>query len=284
MLANPNDDASVLRIANVPARGISDATLERVITASHERKSSVFATMRHTDVQEMFPERARESLQAFIAFVDAARHRLETAPVGQPLGPWAEHVLHETGYWDHLRKSERNLEVAENRIRNLKEMIVSLDSPDLSPAMPAGERLCEALANVTLDTSRSSDEDEGGDEVTLITMHSCKGLEFPHVFIVGLEEGLLPHSRSKEEGTLDEERRLFYVAITRAMRTLTITYCLGRKRYTQVLPSHPSAFLREVPPELVVHETPGARRPVAAGAGKSLFASMREAVDRKPSP
>ena len=84
-------------------------------------------------------------------------------------------------------------------------------------------------------------------------MHSCKGLEFPHVFIVGLEDGLLPHSRSKAEGTLDEERRLFYVAVTRAMQTLTISHCASRKKYGQLLPCHPSPFLKELPEELVEH-------------------------------
>ncbi len=78
-------------------------------------------------------------------------------------------------------------------------------------------------------------------------MHSCKGLEFPHVYIVGMEDGLLPHSRSKVEGTLDEERRLFYVAITRAMQTLNISHCAGRKKYGQVMPCHPSPFLKELP-------------------------------------
>lgn len=119
--------------------------------------------------------------------------------------------------------------------------------------------------------------------MTLITTHSCKGLEFPHVFLVGVEEGLLPHTRAKEEGTLDEERRLFTWR-SRAMRTLILTYCAGRKKYGQLLPSHPSMFLRELPPELVDHENSAARKPVAAGSGKSLFASMRDAVARTASP
>ena len=92
-------------------------------------------------------------------------------------------------------------------------------------------------------------------------MHSCKGLEFPNVYVVGLEEGLLPHSRSKVEGTLDEERRLFYVAITRAMQTLTISHCGGRKKYGQLLPCHPSQFLKELPPELIEHADEKAKTP-----------------------
>jgi superfamily I DNA/RNA helicase len=103
------------------------------------------------------------------------------------------------------------------------------------------------LEEITLDTEREEEEENAGNAVTLITMHSCKGLEFPHVSIVGLEEGLLPHSRSKTEGTLDEERRLFYVAITRAMQTLTISYCTGRKKYGQIVRLIPPRFSRTSP-------------------------------------
>jgi DNA helicase-2/ATP-dependent DNA helicase PcrA len=109
-------------------------------------------------------------------------------------------------------------------------------------------------------------------------MHSCKGLEFPHVYIVGLEEGLLPHSRSKVEGTLDEERRLFYVAITRAMQSLTISHCNGRKKYGQITPCYPSPFLMELPSELVEHADEKARQPVAVDTGRNLFAAMRAAL------
>jgi superfamily I DNA/RNA helicase len=115
--------------------------------------------------------------------------------------------------------------------------------------------------------------------VTLITMHSCKGLEFPHVHITGLEDGLLPHSRSKLEGTLDEERRLFYVGLTRAMQTLTLSYCTGRKRYGQVMPCHPSPFLAELPPELVELADETARQPVTPATGRDYFAAMRSALD-----
>lgn len=109
-------------------------------------------------------------------------------------------------------------------------------------------------------------------------MHSCKGLEFPHVTVVGLEEGLLPHSRSKTEGTLDEERRLFYVAITRAQVTLTLTHCAGRRRYGQMLPSIPSPFLKELPEELVEHADEKSKHPVSVAAGKSLFDGIRAAI------
>jgi superfamily I DNA/RNA helicase len=110
-------------------------------------------------------------------------------------------------------------------------------------------------------------------------MHSCKGLEFPHVHIVGMEDGLLPHSRSKEEGTLDEERRLFYVAITRAMQTLNLSHCAARKKYGQPTPCYPSPFLKDLPPELVEHADEKGKQPVSVDAGKSLFDIVRTAIE-----
>ena len=189
----------------------------------------------------------------------------------------AEKFLAEIGYAEDLRRSEKNAETAENRVQNLKDLIASLDG-DGSAWFPANERLQNFLENVTLDTEREEDK-EAGDAVTLITMHSCKGLEFPHVHVVGLEDGLLPHARSKVEGTLDEERRLFYVAITRAMKTLAISHCAGRKKYGQITPGHPSPFLKELPEELVEHASEKARQPVAVEAGKGLFDAMRGALE-----
>ena len=98
------------------------------------------------------------------------------------------------------------------------------------------------------------------------------------MFIVGLEDGLLPHSRSAAEGTLDEERRLFYVAVTRAMQSLAISHCASRKKYGQLIPCHPSRFLKELPPELVEEVEARDKIPVSQEIGKSLFDAMREAV------
>lgn len=134
------------------------------------------------------------------------------------------------------------------------------------------------LEDIVLDSEREEEEENSGDAVTLITMHSCKGLEFPNVYVVGLEDGLLPHSRSKVEGTLDEERRLFYVAITRAMQTLTLSHCGGRKKYGQLLPCHPSQFLKELPAELVEHADEKSKTPVTTESGKGMFAAMRDAI------
>ena len=288
MFLNPNDDISLLRIANVPARGLSDVTMERLLGASHERSCSVFTAMKNPLVTTTFQTNTRKSIEAFVEFVErtgaaltSSEWRVTSPAPGSSLvtphsslASWAEHFLNETGYLAELKRLEKDPEIAEARVRSLRELIATMDGAGNAPA----ERLENFLENVTLDSDRAEEKENTSDAATLITMHSCKGLEFPHVFIVGLEDGLLPHTRSKVEGTMDEERRLFYVAVTRAMETLTISHCGGRKKYGQLLPCQPSPFLKELPEELVEHSDSKSKTPVAQESSKNLFAAMRSAV------
>ena len=299
---NPHDDVSLLRIANTPARGLSDVTMERLLGASHERKESVFATMKNPAVTTTFQTRTREAIETFVELIERNQSELNyrshhvwlpDAPAPTPtaeelaaplrhqkphsLSAWTEAFLNETGYIADLRRTEKDTEAGDNRVRNLKDFIATMDQAG-EPTDSLHDQLQEFLENVTLDSDREDEEDKAGDAVTLITMHSCKGLEFPHVYVVGLEDGLLPHSRSKVEGTLDEERRLFYVAVTRAMLSLTISHCAGRKKYGQVMPCHPSQFLKELPAELIETDDGKSKKPVEQTTGKSLFAAMREAT------
>lgn len=276
VMLNPHDDVSLLRIANVPARGLSDVTMHRLLAASQERKGSVFAAMKNPVVQASFLARTRASIEQFVAWLDlTARHLHASRPrEANPLGAWADAFLDQIGYYAELRRSEKTPEAGENRLRNLKELVAALDR-DAGPGGTPAERLERFLEEVTLDSEREEEDEPKGDAVTLITMHSCKGLEYPHVFIVGLEEGLLPHARSKVEGTLDEERRLFYVAITRAQLSLKLSHCAARRKYGQLAPCHPSSFLRELPEELVERAEDRLREPVSVEAGKDWFAAMR---------
>jgi len=173
--------------------------------------------------------------------------------------------------------NKKDAEVAENRIENVKALLADLNEAG-KPPMPALEKIEAFLDDLTLDSERAEEKERTGDAVTLITMHSCKGLEYPHVYVVGLEDGLLPHTRSKVEGTIDEERRLFYVAITRAMKTLTISHCETRKKFGAAVPCHPSPFLKELPEELVEHGDVKAKQPVAVDSGRNMFASLRAAI------
>jgi superfamily I DNA/RNA helicase len=279
---NPNDDVSLLRIANVPARGLSDVTMERLLAASHERKCSVFAAMKNPAVATTFQSNTRQSIERFVEFVERTRSFLHGAE-GDPMPAagsinlviWANRFLDETGYFNELRRVEKTPEAAEARIRNIQELLPYLDEAD---GGSGSERLGNFLEEITLDAEREEEDAGPDDAVTLITMHSCKGLEFPNVYIVGLEEGLLPHSRSTDGNTLDEERRLFYVAITRAMQTLTISRISTRKRYGETLLCHPSRFLKELPEELVEYAAEKGKQAVTSDSGKSYFETMRSAL------
>jgi superfamily I DNA/RNA helicase len=273
---NPNDEISLLRIANVPTRGLTDTTMERLLAASQERKCSVYAVMTNPVVQSSFMPRIRQAIESFVALLGQWRQPLTVTP-DLDLTKWADDFLTEIGYYDELRKGEKDQEAADNRVQNVKTMLKDLDEAG-KRSKPALERIEAFLDDLTLDSERAEEKERTGDAVTLITMHSCKGLEYPHVYIVGLEDGLLPHTRSKLEGTIDEERRLFYVAITRAMNSLTISHCETRKKYGDAIACHPSPFLRELPPDLVQDGDEKAKQPVEVNTGKSLFASMREAA------
>jgi len=283
---NPHDDVSLLRIANVPARGLSDSTMERLVHASHDRNCSVYAVMQNPTVTISFPGKTRECIERFVAFIERARGALalsEAPTLGSAssLQAWADRFLDDLGYYAELRRSEKNPEAAESRIRNLQDLVTTLDrqSEDGTEGPHSLlDRLQTFLEQITLDSEREAEDDGPGDAVTLITVHSCKGLEFPHVSIAGVEDGLLPHTRSKVEGTLDEERRLFYVAVTRAMHSLTISHCAARRKYGSLTPCHPSPFLSELPPELVEHADEQVKKPVSVEAGKNIFSVMRDTV------
>lgn len=225
---NPHDDVNLLRIANVPPRGLSDATMQRFLASSIENKGSVYSAMKAGDALLPLTSKARESAASFARWIEATQSRLRSE-AGGSLRAWAERFIAEIEYTQELRRSEKDPESAENRIRNLQDLLGTLeDAPASGPQR--FEQLQSFLEDLTLDREHEEDEIEG-QAVTLITMHSCKGLEFPHVYVVGLEDGLLPHTRSVSGATLEEERRLFYVAITRAMQSLTLSYCLGRRKY-----------------------------------------------------
>jgi len=287
---NPHDDVSLLRIANVPARGLSDATMEKLLAASHQRKCSVFDALKNPAVTATLASHARHCIESFVAWIERTRRALLTAhdspppngskngsssQTGPALQQWATQFLNEAGYFAELQRWDKDPEVAAVRLRGLQDLILTLDQ---SPGDSPQEKLHHFLAEMTLDLAPGEEDDPPGEAVTLITMHSCKGLEFPHVFIVGMEDGLLPHARAKTEGTLDEERRLFYVAVTRAMQTLTISHCARRRKYGQWLPGHPSPFLKELPEELIERAEEQSSAPVAPESGRQLFAVMRQAI------
>ena len=281
LFLNPDDDTGLLRIANVPARGLSNATMQKLLGLSQERGCTVFAAMRDETAHGQFQRRTVDSILDFVELVESVNERLNRPIAVQPANPlkvWCTAWLDEVGLFREIRRMEKDEETAENRVRNIVDLLDSMD-PGFVPAdRPVPERLHRFLEHISLDRERDED-DETGDAVTLITVHSCKGLEFPHVYIAGVEDGLIPHSRSKAEGTLDEERRLFYVAITRAQMTLTMSHCENRRKFGDLIPCHPSPFLKEIPEELVVHGNEVGSEPVSDEAGRDFFASLKASLE-----
>jgi superfamily I DNA/RNA helicase len=279
LFLNPDDDTGLLRIANVPARGLSNVTMEKLLGMSQERGCSVFGVMCDKSALGQFQRRTVDSIRDFVELVRSVNERLNRPAVVHPADPlkaWCTGWLDEVELFREIRRMEKDEETAENRVRNIVDLLDSMD-PDFVPAdRPMADRLHRFLEHISLDRERD-DDDEAGDAVTLITVHSCKGLEFLHVFIAGVEDGLIPHSRSKVEGTIDEERRLFYVAITRAQKTLTMSHCENRRKFGELIPCQPSPFLEEIPKELIVlgNET----EPVSEEEGLDFFASLKASLE-----
>ncbi len=277
VLVNPGDDANLLRIINTPARGISAATLERALQYSVQQKSSLWDALQAPALRADFSSRTISSIEAFVELIDDYETKLL-----QPLSDEAgivKKLIDEVGYPAELRRSCKSAEEAEARAGNIQDML--RDLTHFTGRSTKGLR--GFLDEVVLDREREEekqDDIEKKSGVTLITMHAAKGLEFDHVYLVGLEEGILPHDRSKTEGTIDEERRLLYVGITRARQTLTLSYCRDRMKFGSASACQPSSFIKELAPEWLerIDLQKLLNTPVAEDTGKSRFAQMRAAV------
>jgi DNA helicase-2/ATP-dependent DNA helicase PcrA len=271
-LVNPQDDISLLRIVNTPSRGIGPSTIELAIQESNRTRQSIYETMVSEAFLNLLTQRTREAIRKFTELIDD----YETKFV-QPLTNFAqtvEELLKQIDYFHDLRRGCKTPEESLNREENVREVIRAVSEFQARST----EGLPGFLAETALDQDRAEKPDKGADGVTLITYHAAKGLEFAQVFLIGLEEGLLPHNRSKLEGSLDEERRLFYVGITRAKRNLTITHCLNRIKYGSVAPCHPSSFLKDLDTRFteVINFHEVTNKPAGEGTARLHFAKMRE--------
>lgn len=251
VLLNPDDDISLLRIINNPARGIGDSIVERALAESVARKCPLRTVLEDTAFRSTLSSRASTALARFLAQIDDFESR-----VLAPLANYAEvieHWLQESGYLDALPRLCKTVEESESRLANILSVIEDVRAHQ----MRSKTGLAGFLDELALDDSKNEeDKKDRGQGVTLITLHAAKGLEFPHVFLIGLEEGILPHERSKLEGSLDEERRLFYVGITRAMRTLTLTRAQWRNRYGDRVHCLPSSFIDQLDGKFLDHVDP----------------------------
>ena len=240
VLDNPYDAVSLMRIANRPRRGIGDTSVARLVTYADGQGISLWEATAHAEEAGL----AAASARAVRGF-RSAMESLMAAATDSSVADLVEAVLDRTGYLEAL-EAERTIE-ARGRIENLEELVGVAREYDASAAEPS---LSGFLQEISLysdqDALRGPDDGEGG-QVTLMTLHTAKGLEFRAVFVIGMEEGVFPHMRSIEENNLEEERRLCYVGMTRAKERLTLTHAMRRNLFGRSEANLPSRFLDELP-------------------------------------
>ncbi len=275
-LINPSDDVALLRIINTPPRGIGATTVELALEHSAKEHKSLFDTLTSPEFAEQVSRKTAGAIRDFGE--DIASRRIHLLTPGANAEQIVSQFLGESGFFEDLRRSCKTPEEQLNRESGAKEVLRAL--ADHQKRSSSG--LQGFLDEMLLDRERDEEKKEEAKGVTLITLHAAKGLEFPHVFLLGAEDGLIPHERSKSEGTVDEERRLFYVGITRAMKSLTITHCLHRTKFGTAMYCRPSPFLQEIEGEGVLVESYEeiVNKPVAAEDISASFASMREMLAR----
>ena len=243
LLYNPEDSLSLTRIINVPKRNIGATTMEHVAAYAEEQGISLFEALSSTD-EIPVTKRAKASLENFAAMIFDILNDIE----GKDVLSLIETVIKQTGYGEMLDKEAEHDPQGESRKENVGEFLsVAKDYMDSNPE----GNLQDFLENVAL-VSDVDDFESSDSKVTLMTLHAAKGLEFPVVFLTGLDEGLFPHSRTLlDPSQVEEERRLAYVGITRAERQLYVTNATTRTMYGRISAYMPSRFLAEIPPQLM---------------------------------
>ena len=275
LVVNPDDDNAFLRIVNLPKRGIGPSTLERLGNFANEKHISMFAAIFEPELNHHLPPAAMSSLYQFGRFI------VETGDHAQR-GEGVEAVkqlIRQINYEDYLYETSTSAKAAEMRMKNISELYRWVTEMLAGDELDEPMTLPEVVNRLTLrDMMERNSEDEGGDQVQLMTLHASKGLEFPYVFMVGVEERILPHQTSIDEENVDEERRLAYVGITRAQRELWFTLCRERRQFGETMRCEPSRFLLELPQDDVVWENrkPQQTEQERIQTGRSHISNLRD--------
>jgi len=271
-IANPQDAVAFLRAVGTPRRGIGQTTQGRIVAQANTLGEPVWDVAAAPERVSGLGAAAVKSVGRFMSVMGRLCERADVASVGDLL----QETLSETGYRDAL-EAERTIE-SQGRIENLDELVGVAREYDASADEPSLE---EFLQQISLFADQDSLKDEEG-SLTLMTLHNAKGLEYPVVFIIGMEDGVFPHTRAVEAGDMEEERRLCYVGLTRAKRELYLTCARTRNLYGSRDFGIPSRFLGEIPLELTDREAQASRAPAASVArwdrGETLAPSRREPV------
>lgn len=249
VICNPHDQEALVRILNVPRRGIANKTLELLTQKSRSEKINLFQLLKHSESLNI-SSKAKASLQEFVQIITEAQSRFEKDSLKQS----AEWLVHRIDYQRAIREEVKSEKMRAFKWENVSEFINSIsyyEEEDKNPTLQ--DFVSTSMLARQRPHSKYKNQDQN--KVQLMTFHSAKGLEFKVCFLVGLEDHILPHERSQQEGGIEEERRLFYVAITRAKDYLTMSMSRSRKKMGKTVPTNPSRFLFEIPKDLlqVIH-------------------------------
>ena len=246
VFAHPEDEISLLRIINTPARGIGAGSVEKLVARAVQQKSRVWTILPEAITDGQFSNAAKQSLAGFRSLINKYRQRFLDEP--QRMSQLFRGLLDEIDYEGELRKQYDEPAEQDQRMDSLAELTNAMAQFESRTAEPTLGGFLEDSALIGKDEEVDKDEQLTKQGIKLMTLHSAKGLEFNRVFLVGMEEGLLPHRRSLEdaEQTIPEERRLCYVGITRARDHLTLTRAASRKKWGKARPTVPSRFLYEM--------------------------------------
>jgi ATP-dependent DNA helicase Rep len=251
LLVNQDDDNALLRVINTPTRGIGRVSLEKLGNLANHNRSSMFEAAFDPNLQDVLSGKALVSVEQFSRWIVELSDR---AVRGDGIATIRE-MIKAMGYEEWLYESSTSPKAAEMGMANISTLFgwISnmLDGSELDPPMTLQEVVNRLILR---DMMERGEDTEETDQVQLMTLHASKGLEFPYVFMVGMEEGLLPHQSSIEEDNIDEERRLAYVGITRAQKVLFMTLVKERRQYGEVINPEPSRFLHELPQDDLVWE------------------------------
>ena len=274
LMSNRNDDAAFERVVNTPTRGLGDKTLETIRFAARDRGCTLWKASTSLLEEQVLPGRAAGALGRFIELV----HALEDDTKEMSLHQQTDHVIKSSGLFA-MYEQEKG-EKSKARIENLEELVTAtrqFEKPEEAEDMPL---LTAFLTHAALEAGEGQ-ADEFDDAVQLMTLHSAKGLEFPLVFMVGVEEGMFPSQMSAEEaGRLEEERRLCYVGMTRAMEKLYITYAEMRRLYGQDKYHKPSRFIRELPEDCLDEVRMKAKVSRPASSGRFSQSVVKESFNQ----
>ena len=256
LIVNPDDDAAFLRIVNTPRREIGASTLEKLATYATGRGISLFDATQEFGLTTILSEKALKRVQFFgQQLLDWAQKA--DAAEGEEVTSFIRQLIENLEYDNWLHENASNPKAAEKRINNVRELITWIERIINKAKEEDGEdKKLETIVRhmMLMDMMERNESEKEHDMVSLMTLHASKGLEFPHVYLIGMEEELLPHKQNMESPGLEEERRLAYVGITRAQRTMTMTYATKRRKYGEDMACEPSRFLEELPQETLQWE------------------------------